>query len=128
MHAAKTFIPIHKGRNIFLIERMAYKLIYFDMKGRAKTSRFIFAQAGIAYEDCRIAYNGEEWKKLKPTTPTGRLPVLEVDGKPLTGSKPIDRFLAERFGLAGSNGFENAQVAGIADVISDFIEKIIVYY
>ncbi len=107
---------------------MAYKLIYFDMQGRAETSRFIFAQAGVAYEDCRIAYNGEEWKKLKPTTPTGRLPVLEVDGKPLTGSKPINRFLAERFGLAGSNDFENAQLASIVDVMSDFSDKLAVLY
>ena len=32
----------------------------------------------------------------------------------------ILRFLAERFGLAGSNDIENAEIAGILDVLKDF--------
>lgn len=96
-----------------------YKLIYFNARGRAEVSRLIFAQAGVEYEDKRVA--GEEWAKLKPTTPTGSLPLLEVDGKQLTGSGVIARFLAERFGLAGSNDIENAEIAGIIDVLEDFL-------
>ena len=88
--------------------------------------RLVFAQAGVKYEDVRLS--NEEWAKLKPSTPTGQLPLLEVDGKQVTGSVPIARFLAERFGLAGGNDFENAQVAGIIDYIEDFKEKLITVY
>ena len=40
----------------------------------------------------------------------------------------IVRFLAERFGLAGSNDFENAELVNIGDVWEDFLQKIAVFY
>ena len=95
-----------------------YKLIYFNSRGRAEASRYIFAQAGVEYEDKRV--DKEEWLQLKPSTPTGMLPILKVDGKTLIGGGVISRFLAERFGLAGSNDLENAEIAGIIDVLNDF--------
>ena len=45
------------------------------------------------------------------------MPVLD---KQLGGSIVIARYLGEEFGLAGSNAFENAEIAGIADCISDY--------
>ncbi len=102
-----------------------YKLIYFN----AELSRFIFAifaQAGEKYEDKRVT--SEEWAELKPTTPYGSLPVLEVDGKQLAGSQVIARFLGERFGLAGSNDFENADIAGINDVIVDLFQQLAKFF
>ena len=81
--------------------------------------RLVLAQAGVKYEDKRV--DQEEWAKLKPTIPTGQLPVLEVDGKQLTGSGPIVRFLAKRHGLAGSNDLETAELDGIYDVLIDFM-------
>lgn len=95
-----------------------YKLIYFNVTGRGEVSRFIFAQAGVKYEDHRV--KAENWMQLKPNTPTGMLPILQTEGKQLTGSRVIERFLAERFNLAGSNDIENAEIAGIIDVLSDF--------
>ena len=100
-----------------------YKLTYFNTRGRAEISRFIFAQAGVAYEDNRVA--GEDWVKFKPSTPYGSLPVLEVDGKMLASSGVIARFLAERFGLAGSNDFENAEIASIVDTVGDLFLKLL---
>ncbi len=82
----------------------------------------IFKQAGVDFEDVRISH-GEEWLKLKPNMPYGTIPVLEVDGKQLAGSGSIQRYLAEKFGLAGSNDFENAQVNSIVDVGNDFGHK-----
>ena len=104
----------------------SYKLVYFEIKGRGEVSRLIFAQAGVEYEDKRVSK--EEWAQLKPTTPTGQLPLLEVDGKTLTGSRPINRFLAERFGLAGSNDLENAEIAGIIDLMDDFIMRLFPWF
>ena len=85
--------------------------------------RFIFAQAKIEYEDKR--FDGEEWEEFKPNTPTGMLPVLEVDGEQLWGSGPVARYLAERLGLAGNNDVENAKIAGIVDMVDDFATKLI---
>ena len=97
-----------------------YKLIYFNAKGRGEVTRFIFAQSGVPYEDKRIEYGAKEWLELKPNTPFGVLPVLEIDGKQLGGSIVIARYLGEEFGLAGSNAFENAEIAAIADWISEY--------
>ena len=102
-----------------------YKLTYFNGRGRAEVSRLIFAQAGVEYEDKRIS--GEEWGQLKSQTPFGALPLLEVDGKVLAGSVVIARFLAERYGLAGSSDVENAEIAGIADSIQDLDTEIITW-
>ena len=66
----------------------------------------------------------EGWAQLKPNTPTGMLPLLEVDGKQIAGSSVIARFLAERFGLAGSNDLETAEIAGIIDVVHDCMLKV----
>ena len=100
-----------------------YKLVYFNARGSAEPARFVFAQAGVTYEDKRVGHGTEEWTKLKPSIPTGMLPILEVDGKQLIGSWVITRFLAERFGLAGSSDIENAEIAGIGDVLQDFIQR-----
>ena len=95
----------------------AYKLTYFKAKGTAELARFVFAQAGVKYEDVRIEEG--EWPALKPTMPFEVLPVLEVDGKKLGGSMTIARYLAETYGVAGENSFENAEIASIVDTAKD---------
>ena len=100
-----------------------YKLTYFNLRARAELTRLIFAQAGVEYEDKRIAK--EEWSELKPKTPYGSLPTLEVDGKVLAGSLPIARFVAERHGLAGSNDLENTEIAGIMDCLGDLLQAFV---
>ena len=103
-----------------------YKLYYGNARGRAEQIRFVFAHAGVQYEDIRLT--PEQWPEFKPKTPYGQLPVLEVDGKMLAGSGPIERFLAEQYGLAGSNTFENAEIASILDVVDDLAEKLAAVY
>ena len=98
-----------------------YKLYYFNLKARAELIRWIFAQAGVKYEDIRL--DKEQWAKMKPNTPSGSLPVLEVDGQMLAGSGPISRFVAEQHGLAGENDLENAQIAGIDDLLTDVTNR-----
>ena len=41
-----------------------YKLTYFPIRARAELARFVFAQAGVKYEDARI--KSERWQELKP--------------------------------------------------------------
>ena len=99
-----------------------YKLVYFNVKGRAEFIRFIFAQADVEYKDERI--KKEDWPSLKPKTPFGMLPVLEVDGKLLGGSQVIARYVAEKHGLAGANNFETAVLASVVDAVCDLMSKV----
>ena len=99
-----------------------YKLIYFDLRGRAEFIRLIFAQADVQYKDVRIKM--QDWPSLKPKTPFGMLPVLEVDGKQIGGTQVIARYVAEKHGLAGSNDLETALVASVVDAVSDLLTKV----
>lgn len=89
-----------------------YKLIYFNLRGRAELARLLFAAAGQQYEDARI--ERESWPSLKASTPFGQLPVLEVTegGKTLqlAQSLAIARFLARKFHLDGTSELEKAEV------------------
>jgi len=94
------------------------KLTYFGGRGRAEISRLVLAQAGISYEDHRI--EGKDWGELKPKTPWGQLPILEVDGKTTIGqSGTIARYIARIGGIGGSSPLESAQIESIYDAVSD---------
>jgi len=99
-----------------------YKLNYFAGRGRGEGIRFLFAYAGVPFEDNRVAK--EDWPALKPKIPSGQLPALEVDGKYLTQSMTIARYLAREFGLSGDTSFDQAladmYVDGFADMYSKF--------
>ena len=102
-----------------------YKLYYFNMMGGPEVIRWIFVQAGVPFEDIRLSQ--EEWAVFKRQTPHGGLPVLDIDGKLLAGRGPIQRYLAEEFGLARMTAFENAEIASNYDVIEDLVQKIMLY-
>jgi len=99
------------------------KYIYFNVKGRGETVRLLLAAAGLPFEDSRIEFG--DWPALKPKTPWGSLPVLEVDGKPLGQSMTIARYAAREGGFVGKNSFEQAQVESIVDQVTDLREKMI---
>lgn len=52
--------------------------------------------------------------------PLGQMPVLEVDGQRVHQSTSISRYLAKRFGLAGSNDWEALQIDIAVDTVNDF--------
>ena len=104
----------------------AYKLTYFKVRGTAELARFVFAQAGVKYDDVRIEEG--DWPALKPTMPFEVLPVMEEDGKQLGGSMNIARYLAETYGIAGKDAFENAKIANIVDTVKDLETEVYKYW
>ncbi|XP_060535714.1 glutathione S-transferase-like isoform X2 [Cylas formicarius] len=94
-----------------------YKLIYFDAPGRAETIRYIFAVAGVEYEDYR--FPKEKWPELKKEMPFGKVPVLEIDGRQVAQSNAIARYLAKQFGLAGKSDWEALQSDVLVDTLED---------
>ena len=101
---------------------MSYTLYYFNSRGNAEAIRLIFAYAGVEYKDVR--YEQEEWPKQKPKMPFGKMPVLELaDGKVIPGSMVIARYLGEKYGLAGADAVENAEISGIVDAVVDLVKE-----
>ncbi|KAL1517746.1 hypothetical protein ABEB36_001477 [Hypothenemus hampei] len=94
-----------------------YKLLYFDLPGRAEHIRYIFAYAGIEYEDARI--QKDQWPEIKKSTPFGKVPVLLIDGQPIAQSNAIARYLARKFGLAGKDEWEALQCDVLVDTLGD---------
>ncbi|XP_008842842.1 hematopoietic prostaglandin D synthase [Nannospalax galili] len=97
----------------------SYKLIYFNMRGRAEIIRYIFAYLDIKYEDHRIQQ--ADWPNIKPTLPFGKIPVLEVEGFTLHQSLAIARYLTKNTDLAGKTELEQCQVDAVVDTLDDFM-------
>ncbi|XP_055341437.1 glutathione S-transferase 1-like [Paramacrobiotus metropolitanus] len=107
---------------------MATKYVYhyFNGQGRGEAVRWIFALAGEDFVDHRI--DAAEWPEFRSQTPFGTLPFLEVDGKILGESLTIQRFLARRFGLVGSNEWEHARVDELVDYVTAKAEQVREHY
>jgi len=93
------------------------KLTYFPIRARGEVARMILAEGGLAYEDNRVEF--ADWGKLKSSTPFGQMPLLEYDGVELAQSAAIERFLARKTGLFGSNDFEGAQIDSVHEAVLD---------
>ena len=96
-----------------------YKLIYFDLRGLAETSRMLFKAAGQSFEDFRYPFTVKDGKQIrnewiadKPNYIYEKIPVLEIDGGKyvIPQSKAIERFLARRFNMLGDNDIEAALI------------------
>ena len=85
------------------------KLIYFDAPvSRGEECRLALHIAGVDFEDVRL--KREEWLALKPTTPFGSVPVLEMPGKaPLAQSNAILVLIGRQYGLHPKDDFEAAR-------------------
>ncbi|XP_014210579.1 glutathione S-transferase [Copidosoma floridanum] len=100
----------------------SYKVSYFDITALGEPIRFLLSYGGVDFVDDRVKM--DEWPKIKPTTPFGQMPVLEVDGKKVCQSTAICRYLAKQFGLAGKDDWENLEIDAAVDTIHDLRAKI----
>jgi len=99
-----------------------YRLVYFNSRGTAELTRYMFAYGKIPYEDVRI--EREQWPEHKSKQPFGQLPVLEIDGFKLAESGAISRYVAREVGLAGKDNLEAAKcdmiLSAMVDVFANF--------
>ncbi|OXA52352.1 glutathione S-transferase 1 [Folsomia candida] len=105
---------------------MAYKLTYFNMRGRAECIRMIFAAAGTKYEDNRIA--SEDWPAVKASTPWGQIPILEVGDKTLAQTITICRYLGHQLKLSGKDSWEAAKCDEYVDAVNDLFNEWVKYF
>jgi len=100
------------------------KLIYFDAPvSRGEECRLAFAVAGIDFEDVRL--KREDWAALKPTSPFGCVPILEIPGKqPLGQSNAILAFLGRAYGMHPRDAFEGARHEAMMEHVEDLRHKL----
>eukprot|EP00927_Polykrikos_kofoidii_P020355 TRINITY_DN1963_c0_g1_i4.p1 TRINITY_DN1963_c0_g1~~TRINITY_DN1963_c0_g1_i4.p1 ORF type:complete len:218 (+),score=43.98 TRINITY_DN1963_c0_g1_i4:68-721(+) len=87
-------------------------LTYFDIEAVAEKVRLALVMTGTDFEDKRIKF--DEWTALKPTTPFGQLPLLQVDDKVWTQSYAMLRWAGK---LGDGSLYADANMMEIEEVI-----------
>ena len=109
------------------------KLVYFNLRGLAETSRLLLAINHQEYEDFRYNFSVKDISKYDFEKPEfdndksnglllksmNKLPYLEVDGNVICQSKAIERYLARRFNMMGSTLIESARIDSICEAVRD---------
>jgi glutathione S-transferase len=95
------------------------KLTYFDAPvSRGEECRLALHLAGIDFEDDRI--DRAAWAAMKPQTPYGGLPILELPGHPpIAHSNAILVLVGRRHGLHPSDDFDAARHEGMMQHVED---------
>jgi glutathione S-transferase len=95
------------------------KLTYFDAPvSRGEECRLALHVAGVDFEDVRI--KRDEWAALKPTTPFGAMPVLEIEGHaPLGQSNAILVLIGRQHGRHPKDQFEAARHEAMMSHVED---------
>ena len=98
-------------------------LTYFDFDGgRGEPARLALNAGGIAFEDRRIA--GKDWPKFRDQMPFQAMPVLEVDGKAITQSNTINRYVGKLAGLYPKDEWQAALCDEIMDATEDISTRV----
>lgn len=100
------------------------RLIYFDFSGsRGEECRIALHLAGVDFDDVRIP--SAEWPVLKPKTPFGSLPILELPGKPpLAQTNAILVYIGRKHGLHPRDDFEAARHEALMNYVEDLNHNI----
>ena len=105
---------------------MTARLHYFKGRGRAETTRWMLAAAGVEFETIDIAVPSDlAALRASGLPPFGQLPVLEIDGLALSQSSAMVRYLARRADLYGDSDLDAVWADMVVGVIADFGESAI---
>ena len=101
---------------------MTTTLTYFDFDGsRGLECRLALAIAGVPYEDVRLSR--AQWLEMKPTTPFGALPVLQIDGRTLAQTQAILGYIGRAHGLLPADGWAAAEHEAVMASVEDLRAK-----
>jgi prostaglandin-H2 D-isomerase / glutathione transferase len=113
------------------------KLVYFNGRGLAETSRLLLELNKVDYEDFRYPLKVIDWKthnmeKVEFTKDKesgkllhslNKLPFLEVNGKVIPQSKAIERYIASKYNMMGDNLEEAGRIDSICECVRDFKDE-----
>ncbi|KAF9997417.1 hypothetical protein BGZ80_010525 [Entomortierella chlamydospora] len=103
-----------------------FEFRYFPLHGYGAATRVILAASGAKFSNVVPT----DWAAEKPHTPFGVMPLLReisADGKTtinIAESDAIERYLAEKFGMAGDNAFERTVVNSYVNNSNDLMHHI----
>jgi len=101
------------------------KLTYFDIHGgRAEPARLAMYIGGVAFEDNRISF--QDFDANRSSYPFERVPLLEIDGVPLSQCNSINRYVAKLAGLYPSDPLQAAFCDEAMDAVEDIVSQITV--
>jgi glutathione S-transferase len=94
-------------------------LTYFDSPlSRGEECRLALFMAGVDFVDNRIAHAA--WPDLKPKTPFGSLPVLELEGKPsVSQSNAILGWVGRKYGLLPRDEWEAMRLDSLMSAVEE---------
>jgi len=81
------------------------KITNFNLRARVEIARLVLAVAKVDYEFVGVEFS--EWPAMKPTIPTGSLPMLEVEDRKFGQGIAIQTYLAETYGLYGRSPMDH---------------------
>lgn len=100
------------------------KLIYFDIDGgRGEPVRLALRHAGIDFEDFRFPFS--QWPSLREPMPFHAVPVLEVDGMPLSQSNAILRYVGTLAALYPEDPWQAARCDEVLDAVEDAMHEMV---
>ena len=99
-----------------------YKLTYFDMGGRAEPVRIAFHAAGIDFEDVRASF--PEFMEMRESLRFNCLPTLEIDGKVVTQSNAMCRYVGKMAGLYPEDDLQALYCDEALGVIEDLLHAL----
>jgi glutathione S-transferase len=101
-----------------------YKLTYFDIDGgRAEPIRIAFHAAGVEFEDNRISF--ETFREIRQGTPFNAIPVLEIDGQPVTQSNALSRYVGKMAGLYPEDALQALYCDEVMGALEDLTHHVV---
>ncbi len=100
-----------------------FKLTYFDIDGgRGESIRLALHIGGIEFEDVRLT--GPEFRQERQSFPFHALPVLEIDGQPITQSTALVRYVGKLAGLYPADDLQALYSDEAMDAVEDLSHAI----
>lgn len=103
-----------------------YRLVYFNVRGKAEAIRALLEDQQIPYKEHR--YTMDEWKEVKTSFPFHQLPLLEDGDLKIPQTQAILRYLARKHNLYGKNELESLRCDVFQEVILDAREELVRFF
>ncbi|KAK3796708.1 hypothetical protein RRG08_037473 [Elysia crispata] len=95
------------------------KLHYFPLRCRAEVARLVLHAAKRDFVDNEIQF--ADWPALKPKTPFGSLPYMEVGDEAFGQGQAIASYLAREVGLYGSTNMDALKIEQLQQLREDLV-------